>query len=69
MPPRGGSVDVGQSPRFSQYVMEEPFSILPLSKLCDSVWDGGLELFDEPEPCENNPGSKVAKADAVQIGG
>ena len=49
--------------------LEEPFSILPLSKLCDSVWDGGLELFDEPEPCENNPGSKVAKADAVQIGG
>lgn len=49
--------------------MEEPFSILPLSKLCDSVWDGGLELFDEPEPRENNPGSKVAKADAVQIGG
>lgn len=28
--------------------LEEPFSILPLQKLCDNVWDGGLELFVEP---------------------
>lgn len=33
--------------------LEEPFSILPLSMLCDSVWDGGFELYDEPEPSEN----------------
>ena len=25
--------------------LEEPFSILPLNKLCDSVWDGAVELF------------------------
>lgn len=27
--------------------LEEPFSILPLSKLCDNVWDGGVELYQE----------------------
>ena len=25
--------------------LEEPFSILPLNTLCDSVWDGAVELF------------------------
>ena len=25
--------------------LEEPFSIMPLNKLCDSVWDGAVELY------------------------
>jgi len=45
--------------------LEEPFSILPLSKLCDSVWDGGFELYDEPENTSENTAPKVAEADAV----
>ena len=30
--------------------LEEPFSILPLGALCGAVWDGGVELFQDPEP-------------------
>ena len=30
--------------------LEEPFSILPLGALCGTVWDGGVELFQDPEP-------------------
>ena len=42
--------------------LEEPFSILPLLKLCDGVWDGGVELYNEPEPI----GSRV-DAEAVSV--
>ena len=28
--------------------LEEPFSILLLSRLCDGVWDSGVELFSTP---------------------
>ena len=42
---------------------EEPFSIMPLGKLCDSVWDGGVELFQDPEPVGS---SRITEADAVE---
>jgi len=42
--------------------LEEPFSILPLLKLCDGVWDSGVELYNEPEPI----GSRV-DAEAVSV--
>ena len=44
--------------------LEEPFSILPLSKLCDSVWDAGVELFQDPEPVM---ASGISRGDAVEI--
>jgi predicted membrane chloride channel (bestrophin family) len=43
--------------------LEEPFSIMPLGKLCDSVWDGGVELFRDPEPVGS---SRITEADAVE---
>ena len=43
--------------------LEEPFSIMPLGKLCDSVWDGGVELFQDPEPVGS---SRITEADAVE---
>jgi predicted membrane chloride channel (bestrophin family) len=30
--------------------LEEPFSILPLYTLCDTVWDGAVELYSSPTP-------------------
>jgi predicted membrane chloride channel (bestrophin family) len=44
--------------------LEEPFSILPLSKLCDSVWDAGVELFQDPEPVM---ASGMINGDAVEM--
>ena len=44
--------------------LEEPFSILPLSKLCDSVWDGGVELFQDPEPVGS---SGITRGEAVEM--
>jgi predicted membrane chloride channel (bestrophin family) len=44
--------------------LEEPFSILPLPRLCDGVWDAGVELYREPEQELNG---SIAEADAAVL--
>ena len=45
--------------------LEEPFSILPLSRLCDGVWDSGVELFSTPAPEEEEEEGKWKEASAA----
>ena len=57
--------------------LEEPFSILPLSRLCDGVWDSGVELFSTPAPEEEEeeeegkeaPAAFEAAAESLPVGG
>ena len=45
--------------------LEEPFSILPLSRLCDGVWDSGVELFSTPAPEDEEEEEEGKEASAA----
>lgn len=42
--------------------LEEPFSILPLGKLCDAVWDSAVELYSIPTQLPQGRGANDGMA-------
>jgi len=45
--------------------LEEPFSILPLYTLCDTVWDGAVELYSSPTPLTRDAGISAPRCVAT----